>query len=163
MRLEGPKKFNITVTGHDTYAVVNEVGGTTFTAPATQRGPKLYVFADHETLIYVGQTVQGMAARMRLGFKADGTAGYYGYRWRHSVHLVGCFVWWLHGVTAAEELLTLESIESEVVFAYRRKFDQWPLFQTEIHFHHSTAEHRRLAESILAAFPGETTADCQLT
>ena len=154
VRLEGPKRYEITVTGHDTYAVVNEQGGPRFTSPATKRGPKVYAFADGDRLIYVGQTSQRMAGRMRLGFKADGTTGYYGYRWRHSVRLVGCYVWSLHAVTGAEALHALECIESEIVFSYRQKFGQWPLFQTEIHFHQSTPDHRKLAEEILGHFPG---------
>lgn len=152
MRLEGPFTYTVNVTGLGTYAVVNESGGNTFLAPATRRGPKLYVFADNHRLLYVGQTVQSMSARMRLGFQADGTGGYYGYRWRHEFNTARCLVWCLHDVPEEEELHVLECIESEVVFAYRHRFDQWPMFQTEIHFHPSSPDHRAFAKQIFGPF-----------
>ncbi len=152
MHLQGPAVFTISVTALDAYAVVNESGGPTFVAPATTRCPKLYVFADGDKLLYVGQTVQSMSARMRMGFKADGSGGYYGYRWRHSLNVAQCHVWFLQGVPEEEEVRALECIESEVVFAYRQQFDQWPIFQTEIHFHESKPEHRALAQDILRRF-----------
>ena len=154
MQLQGPTVFEITVTALDSYAVVNERGGNTFVAPATVRCPKLYVFADGEKLLYIGQTVQSMNARMRLGFRADGTGGYYGYRWRHTLEVAQCHVWCLVGVPPEEEAHALECIEAEVVFGYRLKFDQWPIFQTEIHFHESNSEHRALAQEILGRFGG---------
>jgi len=54
-----------------------------------------------------------------------------------------------------DELLALECIETEVVFLYRTKFNQWPKYQTEIHFHQTTAEHRALAAQVFGYFPGE--------
>jgi hypothetical protein len=154
MRLRAPNVFEITVAALDTYAVVNELGGNTFISPATARWPKLYVFADGKKLLYIGQTVQSMSARMRLGFQADGTGGYYGYRWRHTLRVAQCHVWCLDDVPEEEESHALECIESEVVFGYRAKFNQWPIFQTEIHFHASTDEHRALAHQILDRFSG---------
>ena len=154
MRLRTPNVFEITVASLDAYAVVNEQGGKTFVAPATARCPKLYVFADGPKLLYIGQTVQSMSARMRMGFQADGTGGYYGYRWRHTLKNAQCHVWCLDDVLEEEETHTLECIESEVVFGYRAKFNQWPIFQTEIHFHASNEEHRALASQILGCFDG---------
>ena len=154
MRLQGPDIFAITVNALDSYAVVNDRGGSTFVAPATTRCPKLYVFADGERLLYIGQTVQSMSARMRLGFLADGTGGYHGYKWRHTLKAAQCHVWYLHDVPEVEEVRALECIESEVVFMYRQKFDQWPIFQTEVHFHQSESEHRGLATEILGKFGG---------
>ena len=155
MRIEGPTIFAVTVTALDTYAVLNERGGDTFIAPATKRCPKLYAFADGSKLLYIGQTVQSMGARMRMGFKADGTGGYHGYSWRHGVKAAQCHVWVLKDVREDEEVHALECIESEVVFAYRRKFEQWPIFQTEIHFHQSTKAHRDIAHEILERFSGD--------
>jgi hypothetical protein len=131
---------------------------TTFTSPATNRCPKIYVFASAGDLLYVGQTVQGMSARMRLGFQADGTGGYHGYRWRNVLSRVECHVWCLVDLPEDEELHALECIESEVVFGYRQKYDQWPKYQTEIHFHESSAAHRALAAHVLSHFPGKAAA-----
>ena len=49
-------------------------------------------------------------------------------------------------------MLAAECIESEIVFAYRVKFDQWPKYQTEIHFHQTSAEHRALAAQVFRFF-----------
>ena len=158
MRLDKPHQFEITVVGEDAYAVKCVRGRDCFHAPVTTRSPKLYVFAHGDRLLYIGQTVQGMAARMRLGFQADGTGGYYGYRWRKAMQVATCHVWCLHDVSEEDELHTLECIESEVVFGYRSKFNQWPPYQTEIHFHASNDEHRALALEILNAFPARSAA-----
>lgn len=155
MLLDGPYEFQIAVEEHDRYSLVCNRGGTTFHAPVTQRCPKLYVFADDKKLLYIGQTVQSMSTRMRMGFKADGTSGYHGYRWRTVRKKATCHVWCLRGVTREDELHTLECIESEVVFGYRKRFDQWPPFQTEIHFHQSNSRQRELAKEILKRFPGK--------
>jgi hypothetical protein len=94
-----------------------------------------------------------MAARIRLGFQADGTGGYYGYRWRAAMPMASCHVWCLLDVAEEDELRVLECVESEVVFGYRKKFDQWPPYQTEIHFHVSDEKQRLVAQTILDAFP----------
>lgn len=94
---------------------------------------------------------------MRLGFLADGTGGHHGYKWRHALKAAQCHVWYLQDVPELEEVRALECIESEVVFKYRQKFDQWPIFQTEIHFHESESGHRKLANEILGKFGGKAT------
>ena len=154
MRLVGPHRYNVTVQNGGGYTVLNSSGGNTFLAPITQRGPKLYVFASEGTLIYVGQTVQGMGARIRMGFQAHGAGGYYGYAWRNELRTAELLVWCLEDVQKEEELRALECIESEIVFTYRQQVAQWPRHQTEIHFHESTAEHRALAQQVFGLFPG---------
>jgi len=151
MRLVGPYRYTVTVQngGHE---VLNDKGRNNFVSPVTIRCPKLYVFAAENLPVYVGQTVQGMAARMRLGFLADGSSGYYGYRWRHELPSVQLLVWCLEDVAEGDELVALECIESEIVFAYRLKYDQWPKYQTEIHFHQTTAGHRTLAAQVFGFF-----------
>lgn len=151
MRLVGPFQYTVTVR-EGGYAVLSEKGRGNFVAPVTNRNPKVYIFAAEGLPIYVGQTVQGMAARMRLGFLADGSSGYYGYRWRHVLPSAQLFVWCLEDVDEQDELLALECIESEIVFAYRAEYDQWPAHQTEIHFHQTTGEHRRLAAEVFGYF-----------
>lgn len=152
MNLQGPHIYEISVNGEDSYSVRNSDGVTNFVSPVTTRGPKLYVFSHNGKLIYIGQTVQGMSARIRLGFKADGTGGYWGYRWRKTLQKAALHIWCLEGTTEEEELGALECIESEVVFLYRSTHNQWPKHQTEIHFHESTDEHRKHASAILQVF-----------
>src|SRR5712692_5507731 len=129
MNLQGPHTYEISVKGEDGYSLVGPNGVANFVSPVTKRGPKLYVFSDNGRLIYIGQTVQGMSARMRLGFKADGTGGYWGYSWRKTLQKASLHIWCLEGAPEEEELDALECIESEVVFLYRQTFAQWPTYQ----------------------------------
>ncbi|WP_208456081.1 hypothetical protein [Burkholderia ubonensis] len=43
--------------------------------------------------------------------------------------------------------MDIETIEAEVVYLVRQA-GQWPKFQTEIHFHPSSADHRQWASTI---------------
>ena len=106
MLLRGPYQYRVTIQDGGGYAITNQNGGNTFLAPATQRGPKLYTFSSGGHLIYIGQTIQGMASRMRLGFQAEGTGGYYGYAWRHALREADLHVWCLDPA-AEEEVLAL--------------------------------------------------------
>jgi len=155
LKLEGPYTYQVSVDGDDSYSVLSAEGRRTFLAPVTTRGPKLYVFSHSSSLIYIGQTVQGMSARMRLGFKADGTGGYWGYRWRKELAEASLHIWVLNECPEEEEFYALECIESEVVYLYRSEFNQWPKFQTEIHFHESEGNHRALAREIFNGFNKE--------
>lgn len=151
MKLQGSYKYEISVHGQDSYSVLGPDQVKNFVTPVTKRGPKLYVFSDGGKLIYIGQTIQSMSARMRLGFKADGTGGYWGYGWRNALTKTTLHIWCLEGASEEEERETLECIESEVVYSYRSTHNQWPKYQTEIHFHESTEEHRNLANAIIQA------------
>jgi hypothetical protein len=51
-----------------------------------------------------------------------------------------------HGST-----LDIETVETEVVFLIRAA-GQWPLHQTEIHFHPSKQMHRDVAASVMARY-----------
>jgi len=154
MRLVGPHRYTVTVQD-GWYVVLDSEGRNNFVTPVTTSCPKLYVFAVGNRPIYIGQTVQGMGARMRLGFSADGSSGYHGYRWRQKLDSAELFVWRLEDVAARDPRRDLECIESEIVFAYRIKYDQWPEHQTEIHFHQSSAEHRSLASQVFGFFPDD--------
>jgi hypothetical protein len=105
--------------------------------------------------IYVGQTMQSIAARLRMGFTAKGNAGYHGYAWRRKYKRVDLDIWILKG--AKKKKLHLETIEGEVVYLIRHHLGQWPAWQTEIHFHRSTDKHRELASKIYQAFKRRTT------
>ncbi len=152
MQLKGPNIYEVYVNGEDTYSIVGPGGVKNFVAPVSTRGPKIYAFSDNRKLIYIGQTVQGMSARMRLGFKADGTGGYWGYLWRKELKKATLHVWCLEGTAEDEELYALECIESEVVYLYRKTYGQWPKYQNEIHFHESTDGHRKHASLIFQVF-----------
>ena len=151
MELRGPYRYQIAVRG-DSYAVTNELGGATFLVPVRGPGPKLYTFSTAGRLVYVGKTVRSMRARMRLGFKAKGAHGYYGYDWRHALARTDLHIWCLGETAKDTEALSLECIEAEVAFLCRSVYGQWPLYQTEIHFHESTQEHRDLARRVFALF-----------
>jgi hypothetical protein len=152
VHLKGPYIYEISVESNSEYSVVGPSKESNFTAPVTQRRPKIYAFAHEGALIYIGQTVQGMSARMRLGFKANGTGGYWGYSWRNSLKNADLYVWCLEDVSDEEEVEALECIESEVVFLCRSRLGQWPGHQTEIHFHQTEPRHRNLAEEIFLNF-----------
>ncbi|HKL84780.1 MAG TPA: hypothetical protein VJ861_00430 [Treponemataceae bacterium] len=85
---------------------------------------------------------------MRLGFKATGKAGYWGYKWRKKLESTTLYIWKIEDISKKDKLQALESIESEVVYHYRTYTNQWPAYQTEIHFYETTLEHRELALEI---------------
>ena len=155
MRLDGPYRYRVSVKSDGGYSVQAESGAKNFVAPVTRRGPKLYTFSQDGVSTDSGQA-QGMAARMRLGFQADGSTGYYGYSWRHVFSQIDLHVWCLDGAPEEEEWRALECIEAELVYAYRARHDQWPESQTEIHFHPTSDIHRRLADEAYSAISGAT-------
>jgi hypothetical protein len=120
-----------------------------FNKPATQNCAKLYAASHHGRMFYIGVTTQPMAARLRYGLQATGSHGYHGYRWRFRKTAV-LDVWYLDGTNKRTEAKHLQCIEAEVVYYVRQKYDQWPSFQTEIHFHPSRAFHRDAARRIIA-------------
>ncbi len=152
MNLSNPYVYEISREGNDSYSVVGSDKVTNFIAPVTNRGPKIYVFSENKDLLYIGQTIQGMSARIRLGFKADGTGGYWGYKWRNTISKATLHIWCVEDLTEEDELRSLECIESEVIFLYRTTFKQWPKYQTEIHFHESNEEHRKHAMTIFREY-----------
>ena len=150
MDLEGPESFRITIRPADDpkrFEIEDATGAVKFSAQATSRLPKLYVVSDNKRPIYVGITKQRMRQRLRLGWTVTGESGYHGYQWRHEYSAVGLDIWYQVGRRAVDSMNDLETVEAEVVFLIRQH-GQWPAFQTEIHFHESTPEHRALAETI---------------
>ncbi len=149
MKLERTHRYCLDA-GNDNCLVVGPDGEEHFVAPATQRIPKLYIVSRQSELIpvYVGITAQPMAARLRLGLQADGQHGYHGYQWRGQPGLF-LDIWCLKGANREEFTVELECIEAEVVFLVRKKYGQWPEFQTEIHFRQSKKFHRDSAVRIL--------------
>lgn len=150
MRLSGPFRYRISFDPMHIISVENPDGGKNLSGHAALRVPKLYVVSHDEQPLYVGITRQSLRARLRLGFQADSGHGYHGYAWRHELQHANLDVWVQNGDKTTT--LDLETIEAEVVFLIRRENGQWPEHQTEIHFHPSDEEHRRVARSILDHF-----------
>jgi hypothetical protein len=149
MLIAGPDRYALTIT--PTSFVVECAKGTQrFSGAATTDKPKLYVVSANDSPIYVGITKQSLRTRLRFGWSADGTHGYHGYAWRHH-HQAAVMDVWCHEDAVDRDTLDIETIEAEVVFLIRSA-GQWPLHQTEIHFHPSTQEHRDVAARIMERY-----------
>jgi hypothetical protein len=156
LSLNGPHEYRLSIeTGGIKYCHHPDSKRTKFVSPVTTRSPKLYIVSVDGEPIYVGQTVQSITARLRMGFTADGSTGYHGYAWRHKHTLVALDLWILQGAEEENEILDIETIEAELVYLIRHHLGQWPAWQTEIHFHPSTPEHRRLAGEIYGHYRPE--------
>ena len=46
------------------------------------------------------------------------------------------------------EIKKMETIEAEIVFFIRSTDNEWPQYQTEIHFHKATEEQKIMAKAI---------------
>lgn len=151
MRIVGPETYTLTCTPN-TFAVVCSLGTPKFSNLASSRIPKLYIVAIDVKPIYVGITKQPMRSRLRYGFLADGKHGYHGYAWRHKITKADLSVWFQED-SEEGSMADIEAVEAEVVFL-ARKAGQWPLYQTEIHFHQSDEMHRSVAAKIWSMFNG---------
>lgn len=58
---------------------------------------------------------------------------------------------WCHDDAPGQKTVDVETVEAEVVFLIRGA-GQWPLHQTEIHFHRSTQIHRDVAARIMSHY-----------
>ena len=110
---------------------------------AAQVGYKIYVVVNADGVHYVGCTRTSMGARLRLGIQRfrHPSGAYRGYQWLTQPAL-RLFVFPLPPVLLAladasnTKLSDLaERIEAELVYAVCTHTGQWPLHQTEIHFH----------------------------
>jgi len=106
--------------------------------------PKLYVVKHASEIYYVGMTRQDIRTRLRMGFKAKGEHGYYGYKWK-DLKEVEFLVWNFRGSSDGH----VEAIEAELVYFIREKTGNWPKRQMEIHFHGASPEERKVAKTIL--------------
>ena len=146
MKVEGPDRFTITIHagGSPPFDIRDADGATKFSGRATSKLPKLYVVTAAGDIIYVGITKQSMRPRLRLGWQETGQKGYHGYPWRHHHTEATLDNWYQMMPAAISSLLDIETVEAEVVYLIRQK-GQWPAYQTEIHFHASSDEHRAVA------------------
>ena len=146
MPLSGPFTYQIKFTPNGITEVKSPNEDRRFSGNASLPVPKLYVVSDGKKPIYVGQTRQTIGDRMRSGFQSDGSHGYHGYAWRHNSSTATIDVWVQEG---KEDSAWIETVEAEVVFLIRQEHDQWPEYQTEIHFHQSGPAHRAVARKII--------------
>lgn len=150
MKISGPDRYELTFDA-SSFAVRCSRGTAKFSGLATSRNAKLYVVSRQKEVIYVGVTKQPIRSRLRLGWQAKGEAGYHGYAWRHDGGEAALDVWCMDDASVEDPVRFMETIEAEVVFLVRAA-GQWPRGQTEIHFHSSSAEHRRIAKSMAARY-----------
>jgi len=145
MKLIGPERYRLSFNSR-TFKVTSREGGNKFSKIATSKLPKLYVVSVAGKLVYVGITKQRMRNRLTFGFTAVGRGGYHGYAWRHKFKAAFLDVWRQEKVSR-NGMLDIETVEAEVVFLARRA-GQWPMCQTEIHFHRSGKVHRDIAAAV---------------
>jgi hypothetical protein len=157
MNLCGPVSFQLTYTSTN-YQILGEEQQSRFSGHPSSRKPKLYVFSRDNTPLYVGATIRPMGDRMRSGWKADGVGGFYGYRFRHDEQQQARLDIWTDidpvrqrddGMRSGSDI---ETIEAEIVYLIRRRTEQWPAYQTEIHFYPSNYDHRREAMKVIDHF-----------
>ncbi|MFY2998652.1 hypothetical protein ACOTHX_02585 [Achromobacter xylosoxidans] len=125
------------------------LGTAKFSGYATSHLPKLYAICVDEQPypIYVGITKQSIRDRLRLGWSANGSKGYYGYAWRKHFKNATLDLWCHTNPSTDNKCIDIETVEAELVYLIRQA-GQWPLFQTEIHFHRSSEIHRSAAARI---------------
>lgn len=150
MQIVGPERYDLSYT-QESFTVLCAKGTNRFSGIARSLVPKLYIASVNGKPVYVGITKRGMQQRLTYGWKATGKSGYYGYAWRRKGTAAVLDVWG-HTDAADRNEREIETVEAEVVFLLRHRTNQWPAFQTEIHFYQSTDEHRRVAEKILAHY-----------
>lgn len=122
--------------------IIAPSGKKHFEKPATLKGDKIYLIIDNKQIVYVGKTKQPIRNRLRIGENPDTKTGYHGYKW---LEKDGCYTL---AIIIIENKYSSEAIEAEIVYNIRKHEDQWPLFQTEIHFHNVNAEQKKLAKDI---------------
>ena len=135
--------YRIKVKSNEIVSVLANDGTKHFISPVTKKGKKIYLVGKNGLIHYVGITIQSIGARIRYGVKPNYKTGYHGYKWlkENGDH---CLIIW----TFKDDTDT-EAIEAEIVHFFRQQYDQWPKYQTEIHFHSTSKSERSLAKTIL--------------
>ena len=150
MKIVGPDRYRLKFDARS-FSIECPGGTAKFSGFATSSKPKLYIVSVDEIPIYVGVTKQSLRTRLRLGWNADGSSGYRGYAWRRVMSEAVLDVWCHEDHLQGSDCLDIETVEAEVVFLIRCA-GQWPLHQTEIHFHPSSDEHRNAAKAIFSTY-----------
>jgi len=149
MKITGPDKFKIIIKSLKKFEIVSPEGdGKVHGKAAESKRPKLYVISHNKKIVYVGITRQNIRNRLRIGFKANGKDGFYGYAWRRVLKEADMAIWYDEKGETNDDV---ETIEAELVFCIRKN-KQWPKYQTEIHFHQSKEKHIREAQKLFALY-----------
>ena len=101
-------------------------GNLTVARKAQKRRPKLYVVARRGRPVYVGITNQPIRARLRFGWSADGTRGYYGYAFRRHLRAADLYVWFHERTRGKAAIRDLETVEAEVAYLVADKDNGQP-------------------------------------
>ncbi|MBB3455228.1 hypothetical protein FHT86_003527 [Rhizobium sp. BK313] len=147
MKVVGPETYKI-VEAKTGFKVANLDGTERLGKLATSTMPKVYVVSLGGWPVYVGATKQRL--RTRIGMKPLEGSGYYGYQFKDDGRGLTLCVW-AHADAENRNHLDMETVEAELVFLIRRA-GQWPLFQTEIHFHPSHEYHREVAKQMFDSY-----------
>lgn len=150
MQIEAIGRYKLSF-DKERFTVECPLGTDKFSGLATSKQPKLYIVSSNNRPIYVGITKQSIRNRLRFGWSATGKNGYHGYAWRSELSAAVLEIWCHRDPPEQRPCLDMETIEAEVVYLIRQA-GQWPLFQTEIHFHASNDEHRQWATQIVERY-----------
>ena len=128
-------KYTLKVKSNEIVSVLAEDKKTEhFIFPVTQKGKKIYLVGKNGFIHYVGMTKQPIGFRIRRN-------RYYKWLKENGDHyLVICLF---------KNDINIEAIEAEIVYFFRQKYNRWPKYQTEIHFHSTSKSERTLAKRIL--------------
>ncbi len=140
--------YRIKVKDEEIVSVLAEDGTKHFVSPVTKKGKKIYLVGKNGLIHYVGITRRPIRSRLRDGVKPNHKTGYHGYKWlkENGDH---CLIIWTF-----EDDTHVEAVEAEIVHFFRKKYDQWPKYQTEIHFHPTDEKQRALAKRVLKESQG---------
>lgn len=147
MQIVGPETYKLLRT-EEGFKISNLDDTDRLGKIATSMMPKIYIVSIDGWPVYVGATKQRL--RTRIGMKPLAGSGYYGYTFKDEGQGLRLHVW-AHSNAEGRNHIDAETVEAEVVFLIRQA-DNWPRFQTEIHFHPSTPTHRQVAQDIVAHF-----------
>lgn len=123
---------------------------------------KIYILKCSNEILYVGITKTYLSSRLALGFNATiktGHNGYHGYKWikSHKGKPLNLIVISFPNLTTKADREIVETIEAELVFRVREKFNKWPECQNEIHFYNNGKEVIEFSEKLFKEIIKEET------
>ncbi len=142
------QKFNIEITETS----IKPVDSTKFVG-VSKDAFKIYIIKYETDVLYIGITKTYLSSRFTLGFnatKAVGHNGYHGYKWikSHKGKRLNLIVITFLNMTTKTDRELVETIEAELVFQVRQKFNKWPECQNEIHFYNNGKEVVEFSEKL---------------
>ena len=146
MKVGKHNSYKISISGgkYQCIEVNGERGNGFIPTDVADNMPKLYVVKHNGEAYYVRITRQDIRKRLRYGFSAKGTHGYYGYKWKE-LDEAELMIWSFPN----NPIEDVEAIEAELVYFIREKTGRWPKYQMEIHFHGASELQMKAAKLIL--------------